>query len=172
MLAIPLVRLEREGSLEIRAEIPSDDSSWEGTELQFSSPLSVSGRAQAVSSGEVVVRLRLQGVLKQECRRCLEPVSVSIDEDVDLVFAPVDEGEESAEDQVRPLPSGMVDLDLNGPIREEIILSQSLLVLCRADCRGLCPQCGSNLNEDRCQCTTEEEDPRWDVLRALNDKRE
>ena len=172
MLAIPLVRLEREGSLEIRADIPSDDPSWEGTELRFSSPLSVSGRAQMVPSGEVVVRIRLQGVLDQECRRCLEPVTVQIDDDVDLVFAPVDEGEDSAEDQICPLPPGLTDLDLGVPIREEIILSQSLLEVCREDCKGLCPQCGLNLNEDRCQCTSEEEDPRWDALRALNDKRE
>jgi uncharacterized protein len=172
MLAIPLVRLEREGSLEIRAEIPPEDPNWEGTELRFSSPLSVSGRIQTVPSGEVVARLRLQGVLKQECRRCLEPVTVQIDEDVDLVFAPVDEGEEGAEDQIRPLPAGMVDLDLTEPLREEIVLSQSLLVLCKTECRGLCPHCGLNLNEERCQCRTEEEDPRWDTLRALNDKRE
>jgi uncharacterized protein len=172
MLAIPLVRLEREGSLEIRAEMPPDDPSWEGTELRFSSPLSVSGRAQEVSSGEVVVRIRLQGVLEQECRRCLEPVTVPVDEDVDLVFAPVEEGDESGVEHVRPLPPGLTDLELGGPIREEIVLSQSLLVVCKDECRGLCPQCGVNLNEDRCQCRTEEEDPRWDALRALADKRE
>ena len=73
MLTIPLSRIEREGSLEIRAEIPSDDPSWEGTELRFSAPLSVFGQVQWIPSGEVLARLRVQSSLAQECRRCLDP---------------------------------------------------------------------------------------------------
>ena len=172
MLTIPLPRLERDGSLEIRAEISPDDPSWEGTELRFSSPLSVSGRAQSISSGDVLAWIRLQGVLDQECSRCLDRVSVDLDVEIDLVFAPVDESGEMDEGSVRPLPADVMDLELSGPIMEEVILSQSLLALCQPECKGLCPQCGINLNEDRCQCSIEESDPRWDALRALNDERE
>jgi uncharacterized protein len=172
MLTIPLVRLEREGSLEIRAGIPSDDPSWEGTELRFSSPLSVVGQAQMVPSGEVVVRVRLHGVLAQECRRCLDPVEVEVEQELDLVFASGDESGDLEEEGVRPLPAGSGDLDLGEPIREEVILTQSLFVVCGTDCKGLCPQCGVNLNEDRCQCSKEEADPRWDALRALTEERE
>ena len=172
MLTIPLARLEREGSLEVRAEIPSDDPSWEGTELRFSAPLSVSGQVQWVASGEVFARLRLLGTLAQECRRCLEPVSVGVEEELDLLFSPVEESGELEEEGVRPLPDGLGELDLLGAIREELILSQSPLALCKPDCRGLCPRCGVNLNEERCECSNEELDPRWDALRALNEERE
>jgi uncharacterized protein len=172
MLTIPLARLEREGSLEIRSEIPSDDPSWEGTELRFSAPLSVFGEVLWIPSGEVLARLKVQGVLAQECRRCLDPVDVRVDEDLDLLFAPKDESEEMDEDKVRPLPEHLDELDLLDSIREEMILSQSVLALCKPDCRGLCPQCGINLNEDRCHCSREEADPRWDALRALKEKRD
>ncbi len=172
MLTIPLGRLEREGRLEVRAEIPADDPSWEGTELRFLAPLSVSGRVQWVPSGEVLARLILQGLLAQKCRRCLEPVSVRVEEELDLFFAPVDESAGTDVGSVRPLPEGVGGLDLVEAVREELMLSQSLLALCKPDCKGLCPLCGINLNEDRCECSQEESDPRWDALRALNEKRE
>ncbi len=107
MLTIPLYRLEREGSLEIRAEIPSDDPSWEGTELRFSAPLSVFGQVWCGPSGEVLARLRLRGLKAQECRRCLEPVSVPMEEELDLLFAAVDESAELDGESVRPLPEGV-----------------------------------------------------------------
>lgn len=172
MLTIPLARLEREGSLEIRAEIPPDDPSWEGTELRFSAPLSVFGQAQWISSGEVLARLRLQGQMAQACRRCLEPVDVPVDEEVDLLFVPAGESSEMEEDGVRLLPDRVGDLVLDGAIREEMVLSLSTLALCRPDCKGLCPRCGKDLNKERCECSYEESDPRWDALRALNEERE
>ena len=119
-----------------------------------------------------MVRVRLHGVLAQECRRCLAPVKVEVEQDVDLVFVSAEESGDLEEEGVRPLPAGSGDLELAGPVREEVILTQSLFVLCREGCKGLCPQCGVNLNEDRCQCSTEELDPRWDALRALNEERE
>jgi uncharacterized protein len=172
MLTIPLARLEREGSLEIRAEIPSDDPSWEGTELRFSAPLSVFGQVRWILSGEVLARIRLQGLMAQECRRCLEPVNVRVEEELDLLFAPADESAEMDEDGVRPLPERIGELDLADAIREEMLLSQSRLALCKPECKGLCPQCGINLNVDRCKCSQEESDPRWDTLKALNEERE
>jgi uncharacterized protein len=167
-----LSRIEQEGSLEIRAEIPSDDPSWEGTELRFSAPLSVFGQVQWIPSGEVLARLRLQSSLAQECRRCLDPVSVTVEEEMDLLFSPMSGEEDLDDDTVRPLPETSGELELGEAIREEVVLSQSLLALCRPDCKGLCPQCGINLNEDRCDCAWEEPDPRWEALRALKEERE
>lgn len=172
MLTIPLVRLEREGSLEIQAEIPSDDPSWEGTGLRFKTPLSVRGQAQSVVSGEVVIRVRMNAELRQECRRCLEPVDLTMEEDYDIVFSPVDETGEPVDETTRVLSDSALDLDLAEAIREEVVLSQSLLALCEPDCKGLCAQCGINLNEERCDCSNMESDPRWDSLRALKEERD
>jgi len=172
MLTIPLVRLEREGSLEIRAEIPSDDPSWEGTELRFSAPLSVFGQIKWIPSGEVLAQIRLQGLIAQKCRRCLEPVVVTVEEEFDLLFGPVDESAGISGESVHPLPEGVGELDLAEAIREEVFLSISPLVSCKPDCKGLCPQCGKNLNQDSCECSLQESDPRWDTLRALKEERE
>ena len=172
MLTIPLVRLEREGSLDFQAEIPSDDPNWEGTGLRFSTPLSISGRAQSVASGEVVVLVRVEAGRSLECRRCLKPVESRMEEVFDIVFSPVDETGEPVDEMTRVLSDTALDLDLAEAIREEVVLSQSLLVLCEPDCKGLCTLCGINLNEERCNCSNVESDPRWDSLRALKEERE
>ena len=119
-----------------------------------------------------MARLRLQGQMAQECRRCLKPVTVAVDEELDLLFTPVDGAADPDGEGVRPLPQGNDELALADAIREEVILSQSLLALCAPDCEGLCARCGKNLNEGRCECSQEESDPRWDTLRALNEERE
>lgn len=171
MLTIPLTRLEREGTLELQAAIPPDDPSWEGTELRFSAPLSISGKAQWLTSGEVLVRASIRSRLSLECRRCLEPVEVPVEEELTLLFVPSGEGEEEDED-ARILPERGTDLELGAAIREEVILALWPFALCKPDCRGLCPRCGANLNEETCQCSSEELDPRWDALRALNEERD
>jgi len=52
-------------------------------------------------------------------------------------------------------------------VEERIQLAVPMKPLCRPDCRGLCPQCGVDLNRESCHCVTEALDPRWDALRAL-----
>ncbi len=171
MLVISLPRLERERTLEIRGELPPDYPGWEGTDLRFSTPLSVLGQARWISSGEVVVHLFLRGALDQECRRCLAPVAGELEIEVDFLFAPRGEGDDE-DDEVRPLPEAERELDLTDPIREEVVLSEPRFPLCRPDCRGLCPRCGANLNDEQCQCSVEDSDPRWDTLRALREERD
>jgi uncharacterized protein len=58
-------------------------------------------------------------------------------------------------------------VDLTSNIREDIILELPQRALCREDCRGLCPQCGKNLNEGPCQCRTPHVDVHWHALDQL-----
>jgi uncharacterized protein len=52
-------------------------------------------------------------------------------------------------------------------LRENVLLNLPLQPLCRADCRGLCPHCGVNLNESSCGCQVQEDDPRLAPLQHL-----
>jgi uncharacterized protein len=96
-------------------------------------------------------------------------VLTELDEELSLVYAPEDllSGEEG---DVRPIPYGARELNIGDAVREELILALDPFVLCDPTCRGLCPRCGVNLNQQTCSCVTEESDPRWDVLRALKNK--
>jgi uncharacterized protein len=59
------------------------------------------------------------------------------------------------------------ELDLTEVAREQILLNLPETVLCREDCRGICPTCGKDLNEGDCSCGGGEIDPRWAALKDL-----
>ena len=60
-------------------------------------------------------------------------------------------------------------IDLGQLIREQFYLSLPMKPLCRPDCRGLCPDCGTDLNAGACGCVERTVDPRWAALAALKD---
>jgi hypothetical protein len=59
------------------------------------------------------------------------------------------------------------ELDLSQLAREQILLNLPEQVLCREDCKGICPTCGKDLNEGDCKCGEDEIDPRWAALKDL-----
>ncbi len=61
------------------------------------------------------------------------------------------------------------ELELDDLVREDILLELPTKYLCKPDCKGLCPQCGKNLNEGSCNCSTRQVDPRFEVLQQLID---
>ena len=59
-------------------------------------------------------------------------------------------------------------MDWGEAVREELMLAGPRYVVCNEGCQGLCPRCGTNRNQEPCGCVTDEADPRWEALRALN----
>lgn len=165
MLLVDLNRLAREGRARVEVDIPTDAAFWEETDLTPRSPLEV--RLEAQQAGpDVVVRGRVSGVFDQACRRCLEPVEVEVDEELGRLYRAGEELEDDESEDVLPLPDH-AELDLSEPVREQVMVAVPRYVYCRAECQGLCPQCGTNLNESECDCTTDELDERWAPLRQL-----
>lgn len=165
MLQLDLNRLEREGRARIDADIGPEDPFWNETGLKAAAPLEV--RLEAQQAGpDVVVRGEVAGSFRLECRRCLEAVTVAIDEDVGLLYRAGEPAEDEPED-VLPLPEREATLDLSSPVREQVLLAVPRFAVCREACRGLCPHCGTNLNESSCDCTADETDERWAPLRRL-----
>jgi uncharacterized protein len=92
-------------------------------------------------------------------------VRLDVTEELHLLFA--DQGdEETGESDVYPLDPRAPSVDLRPAVREQWLLSVPAFALCRDECKGLCPRCGSDLNRGACQCTAEAE-PRWGALREL-----
>ncbi len=92
------------------------------------------------------------------CSRCLKPVPVDRNATLSEVYGT----EAELPDDV--LPYNGEYIDLTETIRETLILSEPMKVLCRPDCQGLCPQCGADLNDGSCSCPTDRIDPRLAVL--------
>lgn len=167
MLTLDLARLMREGTLPVEADVPSDHALLDGLRIGLDGPLRVRLTATSAGTGEIVVRGRLEATLDMQCRRCLEPVQVAWNEKITWVYAPFDELETDDETDVRPLPASVSVLDLKDAVREELFLGADHYVVCDEACKGLCPVCGVNRNQETCACILEERDPRWDALRAL-----
>jgi uncharacterized protein len=172
MLKVDLGRVDREGSVLVEAQVPADDGMWQDSGIEWDGPVDVRLRAAYAGSGEVVVRGMVSGGLRQECRRCLAPVAGKFAEDVTLVFTADATEEDPDGGQAFVFDPSSRDLDLSDALREEVILAMNpyMYVVCDPECRGLCPRCGANLNEEACGCTVEEVDPRWEALRALKDR--
>ncbi len=165
MLVVDLNRLAREGRARLEVDIPTGAAFWDGLELTPRSPLEVRLDVQPVGP-DVVVRGRIRGTFEQACRRCLEPVEVEVDEELGRLYRAGDELEDVESEDVLALPEH-AELELSEPVREQVLVGVPRYVYCRDDCRGLCPQCGTNWNESECDCTTDEMDERWAPLRQL-----
>lgn len=114
----------------------------------------------------------VEGRLENDCARCLEPIETEIKGKLDLFFYPMAEIARSEEHSVSSddVDIGFYEepgLPLADVVREQVSLWLPVRELCREDCKGLCPQCGANLNEERCDCHEDFADSRWDALRNL-----
>ena len=130
-----------------------------------SKPVSV--RGQVINrAGVLLLSMEIEGVLHLACDRCLKEFDRTFLVPFQTMLADHIEGEEN--DDIVVCENDELELD-------ELAMSAFVLELpsknlCREDCKGLCPHCGTNLNESTCSCGTREIDPRLEALRALLDE--
>jgi uncharacterized protein len=141
----------------------------EGTDLELDL------RLESVMEG-VLVSGTARAALTGECARCLNRVDREIDVDVQELFAYPNRGTvngaDADADEVEVVKGDLVDLE--GAVRDAVVLALPQAPLCRDDCPGLCPQCGAHLVDDPGH-VHETSDPRWAALAGLitdNDTRE
>ncbi len=113
------------------------------------------------------VRGSVEVTVRQPCVRCLQPVETVVKGQVALLVRAPETRERPGEEP----PEGVLfhdgeRFDLSDEVRQVIILEVPTHPLCRPDCKGLCPICGTNLNEGDCGCEPPG-DPRWDALKHL-----
>lgn len=144
-----------------------------GTDIEFIG--NVTGRITLHNTGgEVAAWGHLEATAIMQCGRCLEPhrVPVSFDFSETCSFDQIDEPlsytQVAAENDGAHIPLMDGDIvDLSELVRQLLVLHTPTRSLCRPDCRGICPHCGTNLNVDQCRCETEQVDPRMEPLRQL-----
>jgi uncharacterized protein len=156
-----------------------------GGEARLHGPLKASGRAEVVEEHhgkhQVIKDIRLRGQLSAglelQCARCLEPLRRDVKRDFELLYRPL--GADAGRDELSVTDAeaeiGYYQGDgllLEDVLREQVLLALPLKVTCRDDCKGLCPQCGKNLNQEQCSCSTEVEDPRWAALKDVRSRLE
>jgi uncharacterized metal-binding protein YceD (DUF177 family) len=182
-LVFPLSKASQAGGHSFDEEVAEHDLRPTGASESALAGVRVAGTLTAVDT-EYMFRGRLTGVFERPCDRCLEPARETVDQDVTWLFEPRSvtpnddaraaeedsEGEfEKDEDGERARYYQGDDLDLAPHVWEEMLLAAPSKFYCSADCRGLCPNCGANLNVGECSCAPEPEVVRNSGLAALKD---
>lgn len=144
-----------------------DDPIWQAGDTKPSGPVHVTGRLSAAGPGRFYWHGRIEGDVTVSCRRCLTDTQGQVADDAYLIFA--EKGDEDTDDDpdVYVLDPKALALDLRPAIREQWLLAVPTFALCREDCKGLCPTCGTDLNAEPCDCPPST-DSRWDALRKLD----
>jgi uncharacterized protein len=122
----------------------------------------------------VLLHGTLRGELGAECQRCLGPAVVPVDQRLRMIFAPPGDrarDEESADlsdpDDVDYAHHDRVVVDLHDMLREQLLLTLPITVLCKEDCKGLCPVCGADRNVTDCSCEASVSLSPFTVLKSL-----
>ncbi len=125
-------------SLVFQAEIVPEDLDLDIGVMHF--PENLQLKAEAWRSGEdMTVQAHVEGMRHFTCSLCLEEFNNLFEKDFALHY------------DIKGLDSVNIEQD----VRDEIISEHPIRILCQADCKGLCPFCGANLNHEPCDCQGE-----------------
>ena len=169
-MRIELENLERGGGSFSREYAP-EDLRFDDQDLRLVEPVRVAGRIRR-KNDEVELHGRLVTKMAVACGRCLKSVELPIEVDFTERFTPAVawKNEEQHELQSEDLDLAVFDgegIELDDLVKEEIVLAMPGHTLCREECKGLCPNCGTDLNEISCDCATKQIDSRWEKLKDL-----
>lgn len=111
----------------------------------------------------ILVQAQFDTALDAECSRCLTMFEHGFAVQLEELYAYQSEAETEFRIEMDAI------LDLAPLLRDEVLISTTGPLVCRDDCKGLCPHCGANLNEGDCGCERDDIDPRMAVLKKLLD---
>jgi uncharacterized protein len=150
-----------------------------GPDLRQKTPLATRGRAELVREHQGAKKsiddIRMIGNfatrIEVSCARCLEPVLHQASRNFDLLYRPlgVDAGRDELSVTGAEAEIGYYTGDgllLEDLLREQVLLAVPMKSVCREDCKGLCPNCGKNLNYESCSCVPQI-DARWGSLKEI-----
>lgn len=131
-----------------------DEASYTLGEREFSLPSGIDYDLMLTNAGEGILAT---GILTTHvvgtCDRCLSPAEFDVSGEVDeyyLFEEPEDTGDDDDDELDFSLVSADNTIDLSGALLSTLVMETPFVVLCRPDCKGLCPVCGANLNEEDC----------------------
>ncbi|MFC1489916.1 DUF177 domain-containing protein [Candidatus Latescibacterota bacterium] len=127
--------------------------------------------------------IEIKAHAEQNCSLCVEPFRFEINGELSLVVRHMKKGElfpsfteddsgdiEAYDDNLIFLPYGEDSIDITENVHDALLLAVPTKPLCKDDCKGLCTECGENLNISDCGCSTDKTDSRWQELSKLADK--
>lgn len=120
---------------------------------------------------EIFLRAQAQSEGSFSCDRCLDAFRRPVEASYGVVYLLSGQEQERASEkdlEVQVLSPDTNILDIGDDARQFLLLKLPIKILCKDDCAGLCPSCGTNLNRESCRCAVDATDPRWDALKKLD----
>jgi uncharacterized protein len=118
------------------------------------------------SSGEFRLKAAITAGAQWECDRCVTPFKTPLGASYLMVYV-FEGGPDLDPTEMQVIPASLNVIDIAEDVRQSVELSVPLKRVCRETCRGLCPYCGTNLNDGSCACEPAPADSRWDKLKEL-----
>ena len=115
----------------------------------------------------LILNAKIKTNLEMICSRCLDTFIYPIDIDIEERFTT---NSSSKDDEAIVVMDDV--LDITEIVETSIISTLPIKRVCKDDCKGLCQECGCNLNYETCSCHKEVVDIRFEALRGLFDNKE
>jgi len=168
-MIIKLYELRKSGISIIEAE--KNPSELGLSQTVFLKPIEI--KIVLENAGELInADFHLSTYCHRVCDRCVVEFELEIDAHHLMRFIPETNKSYYAggDDDVKYYHPDNPLVDVSGDIHDALMLAIPMKVLCREDCRGLCPHCGADLNVEDCNCGKTQVDPRWSKLVSLKGK--
>ena len=137
-----------------------------GVSCPVSEPVLAQGTVRN-TAGVLMMEGQVRTTIHGICDRCAGSFDREVTFPIDVVLVTELANEENEDEWVFPLEGDSADLD--DIVRTVFVLNLDSKLLCKEDCKGLCPKCGKNLNDGPCNCQ-KELDPRFAALKQLLEK--
>ena len=132
------------------------------TDLPVAGPVHIDGELS--NAGDVLLlKAKVSAVVNRVCSRCLKEFTAESSGEVTEKYYPA--GSPGVENDAYVYDADIVDI--TEPLRESLLLAEPLRVLCKEDCLGICPVCGTDRNIQPCSCDTGAIDPRLAALKQF-----
>lgn len=164
-LSLDRIKQDKGKVLNFELEEDIDDIKVQGELVKFLGPVKVTGQVENLGQRIFQVNGLINVPIEAVCYRCLSKTNFELNIDFSLKFS--DTITESTEDEEELITFSGNEIELRPHVINEIILNWPAQVLCKPDCRGLCPTCGTNLNFSSCHCEDDRIDSRFSVLKNL-----
>jgi uncharacterized protein len=155
---------DRNKKIDYNFQIPQFD--FEGDKIKSAGSCEVVGIISS-DSDILILNAEIKVDLEMICSRCLDTFIYPIDIDIEERFTTNSESED--EEAVVVIDDV---LDITEIVETTIISTLPIKRVCKEDCKGLCQECGCNLNSNTCSCDKEDVDIRFESLRGLFDNKE
>ncbi len=120
------------------------------------------------SRRQLFLRATVYTVGRFQCDRCIEDFDMVLENSYRMYYVYSEEESKKYEpDEVVVITPETNEIDISDDVRQMVLLSVPMKLLCYEECLGLCPRCGKNLNFEICNCKVEQIDPRWAPLLKL-----